>query len=124
MVVFGKRSRNNQQNILATSCCAASPSVDICGEHSQLFCFKEHSAEKKKFASMLMAVWFLATAAVQKFAGILSGLYPVDGKHTSFLGYNIHNLYDFFMFFVGMAGIASLMLFIVTKKLQKMMPVA
>jgi POT family proton-dependent oligopeptide transporter len=73
---------------------------------------------------MLMAVWFLASAAAQKFAGVLSGLYPVDGKYTSFLGYNIHNLYDFFMFFVGMAGIASLMLFIVTKKLQKRMPVA
>jgi POT family proton-dependent oligopeptide transporter len=75
-----------------------------------------------KFASMLMAVWFLATAAAQKFAGILSALYPADGKQTFFLGYTITNLYDFFMFFVGMAGIASLLLFLITSKLQKMMP--
>lgn len=75
-----------------------------------------------KFASMLMAVWFLATAASQKFAGILSGLYPANGKHTVFLGYNIHNLYDFFMLFVGMAGIASVVLFVITKRLQKMIP--
>jgi POT family proton-dependent oligopeptide transporter len=39
----------------------------------------------------------------------------------SFLGYHINNLYDFFMLFVFMAGIASLILFLVTKKLQKMM---
>ena len=39
----------------------------------------------------------------------------------SFLGYHINNLYDFFMLFVFMAGTASVILFIVTKKLQKMM---
>ena len=39
----------------------------------------------------------------------------------SFLGYHINNLYDFFMLFVFMAGTASLILFLVTKKLQKMM---
>jgi POT family proton-dependent oligopeptide transporter len=39
----------------------------------------------------------------------------------TFLGYHINNLYDFFMLFVFMAGTASLILFLVTKKLQKMM---
>jgi POT family proton-dependent oligopeptide transporter len=29
-----------------------------------------------KFASLLMGVWFLSTAAANKFAGVLSGLYP------------------------------------------------
>jgi POT family proton-dependent oligopeptide transporter len=42
-------------------------------------------------------------------------------EFKSFLGYHINTLYDFFMLFVFMAGIASLILFLVTKKLQKMM---
>lgn len=73
-----------------------------------------------KFASLLMAVWFLANAGANKFAGILSALYP-DGKTTSFLGYNMNNNFDFFLLFVGLAGTASLILFLLTKKLQKMM---
>jgi len=74
-----------------------------------------------KFASLLMAVWFLSNAAANKFAGVLSSLYPENGKITSFLGYSMANLYDFFMLFVVMSGIASLILFLLTKKLQKMM---
>ncbi len=73
-----------------------------------------------KFASLLMAVWFLANAIANKLAGELSALYP-DGKTTVFLGYQMSNLYEFFMLFVGMAGIASLILFALTKQLQKMM---
>lgn len=72
-----------------------------------------------KYASLLMAVWFLANAVANKFAGVLSALYP-DGKPTYFLGYEINNNYDFFLLFVGMAGAASLILFLLTKKLQKM----
>ncbi|RYY62152.1 MAG: MFS transporter [Chitinophagaceae bacterium] len=74
-----------------------------------------------KFASLLMAVWFLANAAGNKFAGVLSGFYPEPGKPTSFLGYQMTNLYDFFMLFVVMAGVASIILFMLTKRLQKMM---
>jgi len=70
-----------------------------------------------KYASLLMAVWFLANAAANKLAGVLSALYP-DGKTTSFLGYEMSNNYDFFMLFVGMAGVASLILFSLTKKLH------
>lgn len=73
-----------------------------------------------KFASLLMAVWFLANAAANKLAGVLSALYP-DGKTTSFMGYEMTNLYDFFMLFVGMSGLAALILFLLTKRLQKMM---
>ncbi|MFL5744245.1 MAG: peptide MFS transporter [Niastella sp.] len=76
-----------------------------------------------KFASLLMAVWFLANAAANKLAGVLSALYPEAGKTTSFLGYHMSNLYDFFMLFVGMAGLASLILFLLTKQLRKMMHV-
>ena len=74
-----------------------------------------------KFASLLMAVWFLANAAANKLAGVLSALYPSEGRTTSFLGYELTNNYDFFMMFVFMAGIASLILFLVSKKLQTMM---
>lgn len=74
-----------------------------------------------KFASLLMAVWFLANAAANKLAGILSALYPENGKTTTILGYEMNNMYDFFMLFVFMSGIASLILFLLTKKLQKMM---
>ena len=112
-----------------------------------------------KFASLLMAVWFLANAAANKLAGVLSALYPpgiaeikkasdagiqlgpihaktvtpstaeidklnelrIPFEFQSILGYNINTLYDFFMLFVVMAGVASLILFLLTKKLQTMM---
>ncbi|MEY3678304.1 MAG: hypothetical protein RI924_445 [Bacteroidota bacterium] len=74
-----------------------------------------------RFASLLMAVWFLANAAANKFAGVLSALYPEPGSTTNFIGYQINGLYEFFMLFVGMAGIASLILFMLTRYLQKMM---
>lgn len=73
-----------------------------------------------KFASLLMAVWFLASAAANKLAGVLSALYP-DGKTTTFMGYEMNNLYDFFILFVVMSGIAAGMLLILTRKLQKLM---
>ena len=73
-----------------------------------------------KFASLLMAVWFLANAAANKLAGVLSALYP-DGKTTQFLGYQMNNMYDFFILFVVMSGIAAALLMLLTRLLQKMM---
>ena len=117
-----------------------------------------------RFASLLMAVWFLATAAGNKLAGVLSGLYPagpgefkkaadagidlpailngtqqataevvaklkeleIPYQWPSFLGYQIHSLYDFFMIFVVLSAAASVILFVIYRKLVKMMdePVA
>jgi POT family proton-dependent oligopeptide transporter len=74
-----------------------------------------------KFASLLMAVWFTANAFANKLAGVLSTLYPENGKTTSFLGYQITNLHEFFMFFVFMAGTASIILFLLSKKLKNLM---
>ena len=74
-----------------------------------------------KFASLLMAVWFLGNAGGNKMAGVLSALYPEGGKTTSFLGYQMTSLYDFFMLFVFMGGIAGIILLLFSKKLQKMM---
>jgi len=73
-----------------------------------------------KYASLLMAVWFLANALANKLAGVLSALYP-DGKTTYFLSYSITNLFDFFILFLIMSGIASLILFFLSRKLQVMM---
>jgi POT family proton-dependent oligopeptide transporter len=73
-----------------------------------------------KFASLLMAVWFLANASANKLAGVLSALYP-EGKTTQFLGYEMNTLYDFFMLFVVMSGVAALILFLLTRWLQTLM---
>jgi POT family proton-dependent oligopeptide transporter len=73
-----------------------------------------------KLASLLMAVWFLANAFANKLAGQLSALYP-ENKTTSFLGFEMQTMYDFFMLFVVLSGLASLILFMLTKWLQKMM---
>ena len=74
-----------------------------------------------KFGSLLMAVWFTANAFANKLAGVFSALYPENGKTTSFVGYQITNLHDFFMFFVAMAGAASIILFLLSSKLKKLM---
>ena len=74
-----------------------------------------------RFASLMMGIWYLSTATANKFAGTLSGLYPETGKVKTLLGYRIETMYDFFMVFVVMSATASLILFLLSKKLQKMM---
>ena len=74
-----------------------------------------------RFASLLMGVWYLSNATANKFAGMLSGLYPEAGKTKSILGYHITTLYDFFMLFVIMSGVAAIILFGMNKWLQKLM---
>ncbi len=78
-----------------------------------------------RFGSLLMGVWFLSTAAANKFAGVLSSYYP--GQHDGsmvtkyFMGIQISSLYDFFLLFVVMSGIAGVVMLLLTKKLEKMM---
>ncbi len=74
-----------------------------------------------RFASLLMGTWFLANATANKFAGTLSSLYPEAGKPTAFIGYEMTNIYDFFVLFIVMSGVASLILFVSSKWLLKMM---
>lgn len=113
-----------------------------------------------RFASLLMGVWFLANATANKFAGMLSGLYPpgeaefkkaaeggvnnlkdilsgaaqatteqisklqglgIPDHYPSFIGFQIHDLFDFFMLFVGMSGLASIILFVLSRRLITMM---
>jgi POT family proton-dependent oligopeptide transporter len=74
-----------------------------------------------RFASLMMGIWYLSNAAANKFAGVLSGLYPEGGKAKVFLGYHIDSMYDFFLIFVVMSATAAVILFLLSKKLQKMM---
>jgi len=74
-----------------------------------------------RFASLMMGVWYLSTATANKFAGVLSGLYPEHGEVKHFIGYEIASLYDFFMLFVVMSALSALILFLLSKKLQQMM---
>ncbi|MEY2595364.1 MAG: hypothetical protein RI965_636 [Bacteroidota bacterium] len=74
-----------------------------------------------KFSSLLMAVWFTANAFANYLAGALSKFYPEAGKSKQVLGFAIENNFDFFLMFVVMAGTASLILFILSKKLQSLM---
>lgn len=74
-----------------------------------------------RFASLLMGVWYLSMATANKLAGTLSSLYPEAGKTKNFLGFEIAGLYDFFMIFVVMSAVAALILFLLSKWLQKLM---
>ena len=74
-----------------------------------------------RFASLMMGIWYLSTATANKFAGMLSGLYPEAGKVKTLLGCRIETMFDFFLVFVVMSAAASLILFLLSKKLQKMM---
>lgn len=75
-----------------------------------------------RFASLLMGIWYLSMATANKFAGMLSGLYPEEGvtaKH--FMGFEIATMFDFFMLFVAMSGIAAVILFALSSRLKKLM---
>ncbi|MDR0895192.1 MAG: peptide MFS transporter [Prevotellaceae bacterium] len=74
-----------------------------------------------RFASLMMGIWYMSNAAANKFAGVLSSLYPEAGRESTLLGYRIETMFDFFMIFVVMSATASLILFLLTKKLQRMM---
>ncbi len=76
-----------------------------------------------RFTSLMMGIWFLAIATGNKLAGTMSSLYP-DPKvttHAHVLGIEINNLHTYFMLFVGFSGFAAVMLFLLSRKLQKMM---
>ena len=83
-----------------------------------------------RLSSLLMGTWFLGNAAANKFAGTLSALIPptAGGEATtgptvypSIVGFQITNLYEFFMVFIIMTGTASVILFVLSSWLQKMM---
>jgi POT family proton-dependent oligopeptide transporter len=74
-----------------------------------------------RLASLMMAVWFLSSAAGNKLAGTLSSYYPEAGKATSFFGYQVSSLYDFFMLFFYVSMVAAAIVFILYRPLVRMM---
>ena len=77
-----------------------------------------------RFTSLMMGIWFMAIATGNKLAGTMSALYPdpkATGPRPVFLGITIDNLHTYFMLFVGFAGVASVILFLLSFKLRKMM---
>lgn len=76
-----------------------------------------------RFTSLMMGIWFLAIATGNKLAGAMSSLYPDPSlpKHPSLLGIEIDSLHTYFMLFVGFSGAAAVILFLLSRKLQKMM---
>lgn len=74
-----------------------------------------------RFASLLMGVWYLSMATSNKLAGALSSFYPEAGKSKMLLGFEIASLFDFFMIFVVMSALAAIILFALSKWLQKLM---
>lgn len=81
-----------------------------------------------RFASLLMGVWFMSSAAANKFCGILGALYPTTDAsghvvESSFLGYHITGLYDFFLLFVIMTLVSAVILFAISNKLDRLMAV-
>ena len=75
-----------------------------------------------RFASLLMGVWYLSMATANKFAGMLSGLYPENGLNPKhFLGFEIATMFDFFMLFVVMSGVAAVILLLLSARLKKLM---
>jgi POT family proton-dependent oligopeptide transporter len=89
-----------------------------------------------RLSSLMMGTWFLANAAANKFAGTLSALIPPtkdefgkilpleDGtipSTPSILGFEIDSLYSFFMVFIILTGFASIILFLLSYRLEKLM---
>lgn len=77
-----------------------------------------------RFTSLMMGIWFMAIATGNKLAGTMSALYPdpkATGPKPVFLGITIDSLHTYFMLFVGFAGVASVILFLLSFKLKKMM---
>ena len=74
-----------------------------------------------RLASLLMGIWFMSNAMANDFAGYLSTFYPANDEVKNFAGYQISNMHDFFMLFVWMAIVASIILFLLSKWLLKMM---
>ncbi len=92
--------------------------------HAVTLCPKLDKAEEingTKYVSIDL-VSFAEVKTKEEKASIVSNIFKGSMiKEKSFAGYTINSLYSFFMLFVVMAGIASVILFILSKKLVQMM---
>ncbi|MBK8167206.1 MAG: peptide MFS transporter [bacterium] len=73
-----------------------------------------------RFASLMMGVWYLASSAANKLAGVLSGFYPEAGKPTPvLLGYRVEGLHEFFVIFVVLSAAAGVILFALARPISR-----
>jgi POT family proton-dependent oligopeptide transporter len=73
-----------------------------------------------RFASLMMGVWYLSSAAANKLAGVLSSFYPEAGKPTPVLqGYKVTGLHEFFLIFVALSAVAGVLLFLLARPIVK-----
>jgi len=73
-----------------------------------------------RFASLMMGVWYLASAAANKLAGVLSSFYPEAGKPAPvLLGYEVTGLHEFFVIFVGLSAVAGVLLFLLARPITR-----
>ncbi|MBB6498303.1 peptide MFS transporter [Pedobacter cryoconitis] len=120
-------------SLVALSINAAQQAITIDTNKINRISPKKLSAEEVKklqVAGETEGKFVLGTNAAQSEIYIIKGsdqnasvveVYNLNPEKPTFMGYTIKNLYDFFMLFVVMAGIASLLLFFLTKWLQKTM---
>ncbi len=76
-----------------------------------------------RFTTLMMGIWFLAIATGNKLAGTMSSLYPdpTNPVHPHLFSLEIDSLHTYFMIFVGFSGVAAILLFLLSRKLQKLM---
>lgn len=76
-----------------------------------------------RFTSLMMGIWFLAIATGNKLAGAMSSLYPDPSlpTHPHLFNIEIDSLNTYFMIFVGFSGAAAIALFLLSRRLQKLM---
>lgn len=75
----------------------------------------------KRFASLLMGVWFMSWATSNVLAGKLATLLPEAGRPVKhFLGFEISTLPEFFLIFAIFGFIAGCLLLAAHRKLNKM----
>ena len=75
----------------------------------------------RRFASLMMGIWYLSSAVSNFCAGKLATLYPEAGQVKSMAGIEISNLYEFFLIFVFMSAAAGLLLLAICPALKRMM---
>lgn len=75
----------------------------------------------RKFASLMMGIWYLSSSVSNYCAGWLATLYPEAGQAKSLCGIAINNLHEFFLIFVFMSAAAGILLLFICPALKRMM---
>ena len=76
----------------------------------------------KRFASLMMAIWYLSTSVSNYLAGQIATLYPDSSSDPkTIFGYEITTLHDFFLVFVILSGISAFILYAISPIIKRMM---